>query len=304
MGVLAFHKKEAGMNLTTKQITEGVFLNEEKEYLLRTYSKGMDLTKELKKNSFLPASFLTWALHHIEITEEVKNHIKERLNIVNSKAYYDVHNIENCIRVTESAFCKNSQFIKGSMDVDNSRKIQFSNDISSSHFVEHSYEVSDSEEIIDSGNIKRSYLIKDSYHIQNSCSIYDSQEIEDSVHLIYSNKVKNSLLSIELSNVENKILCSKIIDNDTPMIFNKEVSARIFERVYESMKLVVEETIKQEIRKEKGIIDSIYFQKETPSLSIFFNLLNIESLWLMLKTTLPFYDRDLAYKLSYSSFAL
>lgn len=292
------------MNLTTEQIIEGIFLNEEKEYLLRTYPKGMDLIEELKKNSFLPVSFLTWTLHHIEVTEEVKNHIKERLNIVNSRAYYDVHNIENCIRVTESAFCKNSQFIRGSMDIDNSRKVQFSNDISSSHFVEHSYEVSNSEEIIDSGNIKRSYLIKDSYHIQNSCSIYDSQEIEDSIHLIYSEKVRNSLLSIELNNVENKILCSKITDNNTPMIFNKEVSARIFERVYESMKLTVEEAIKQEVKKEKGILDSIYFQKETPSLSIFFNLLNIESLWLMLKTTLPFYDRDLAYKLSYSSFAL
>lgn len=286
------------MKVTKEMIESGIFGESEGHYLLHTFEDGVDIEREVEGDAYVPDSVYMWVLHHLELTEEVREKVKEKLKIKDTHAFYNVRDVKNCTRVSNSMYCEDSQRVEGSRDVVGSRNVKSGRDIVNSESVVKSDRIEESKFVIASTDVRNGQFIYASTEVANSLSIHRGEMIEDSAHLLECRNTKHSLLSRNLENAQNKILCEGISNCDTPMIFNEEVSARIFDRVYLEVRSVLEEELNRSMLRR-------YFAKTyddptcmTPSLLLFSDPLSSPSLWMRLRGILPTYNPSLAYKLS------
>lgn len=244
----------------------------------------------------LPLSILLEAYHILPITESDRGYVLNRAKISRCTSFYDSHDIENCVNIEESKYCLNSKNISQSSDVENSEDVLESYDVIRSLRVTGSTTVEDSSDIYHSSSIKHSHHVSGSANIIQSKGIWGCDGVVESHFLYQCNDVDNVLLSSFLVGQERKILCTEGLMEEhqsIPMLFNQEISPRVFNRVKRELMDLVDEVLHLTPTSEMVASSFTSFQAA----------LNHQFLWNEIKRMVPFYDEEVAYRISCSKFA-
>lgn len=244
----------------------------------------------------LPLSILLEAYHILPITESDRGYVLQRAKISQCTSFYDSHNIENCVNIEESKYCSNSHNISQSSYVEDSENVVGSYDVTRSLRVEKSSEVEESEDVYYSSSVKNSYYVVDSVDIVQSEGVWKCDGAVES-HLLYQcYDVRHVWLSSYLEGQEKKILCTEGLgerDRNVPMLFNREVSLRVFTHIRDELKELVDEVLALTPASEMTTLSFTGFQAA----------LNHQFLWNEIKRMVPFYDEEVAFRISCSKFA-
>lgn len=266
-------------------------------FLERYYPNGFTVDDIYNKRiKHIPMSFVTWGYHFLPLTESDKKKFFEYAQIENS-GFFQSHHIKNCKRISYSDHCYDSEDINYSKDVSGSFYINHCVDIQDSFEVQRSTTVNNSTKIYSSIKVMSSNSVANSNTVSFSSGVFNSSDIHNCFMIDFSKECENCMFSKCLNDCKNKIFCSEMRDNDVPMIFDKEVSQRVFDRVFKELsKLLNEYKIIMTNEKQISTCTSIL-----PSLVIWEKTLNHHEFWEAVKDIVPFFEEDAAYQLTLCS---
>ena len=217
--------------LVTAELCKAKGVDEDVFDVENIFPYGITVSDICLRRANVPIELLMWCYFNLPLTTPDKEMVLELAKIVDSTAFYDSYNINNCKRISESKFCKNSEDIQKSSHINNSKLVIESTEVMDSEIIYSSKNILASSNVHSGEDIKNSHYIIGSKGIENSKLTIRSEDVSNSYFVINTNKSSDIILSAGIYNSKNKILCLNISHSDEPMICNKIVSQLKFDNI-------------------------------------------------------------------------
>ena len=278
------------------------YISEDSEsYLMSKYSQGREIGEALENQDFLPNDFLMWLLHGAHLSDKSTELIKERLCIRDSKAFFQSHHLDSCAKISYSSYCQGSRKISHSADIEGSLEVHDSQDVVDSAYIRRGEDIRSSKYIIGSAGIDGSIGVNNSKQVRSSALVETGERVRNSFFIVNSKDIDFSILSRDLDQASHKIFCEGLTHSSDPMIFNEKVSDRIFFRVYEELKSLI---LREQERSGLDWWTGTQRYRYNYSSALFIGLPNKETFWMQVKSIVPNYNPELAYKISHNRYTL
>ncbi len=283
----------------TKEILEKYNACESGKKLFdRLYPNGVEINT-LLDNRHIPLEVLHWGAEFLPVSDNELEKYYKRINVINCEDCQKSYNIQESKHIYRCSNVENSEFVKLSSN------IVRSNHITNCQHIEKSELIKDSSDINNCDLIINGKTIRDSYNIANSSDIRDCQNLSNcrnlmNCHTLYNSTLcENSGFSSFLMGCHKVLFCSSI-SAQSFMLFNKPISKRIFDNLWEDF---LNRMNNEHIDMIMINSSNLYFEGETQhNFQIMFNSLSDDfKKWIK---TLPNYDNFVMYEITFDEFWL
>lgn len=204
-------------------------------YIKENYPNGISCA-DLMEADLLTDKDLFFIKQYFDLdNDEIEVYLKRCKIDLTSKHIWRSNNIINCNTVFDSKQIIDSNFVDKSEIVKESEYVYSSVDITNSHEILHSVTVNQSNFISGSVEIESSSYVVDSTQIQWCENVLFSNNLESCGYIYQSNNLVECYFCGFCKNCNHCLFCSGL-ENASYQIFNKQVSVKEFERIYEILR--------------------------------------------------------------------